>query len=244
MEQDMLTNDITFCVSEATRSDVLAYFPALAPETVQAVPLAACTAPADRNDPTIERVERYILVLGTIEPRKNATQVLRYIQTHPEFTKRYRVVFLGRFGWGKTIEELLEAYQLQEQYRAGRIVFPGFVTEDVKSLLIKHASVLVYPSLFEGFGLPVLEAAAFGVPSVTTKSSSLPEVGGTHAFYFDPFNPSDFGRVLMKALIDAEVKGSAVRNDCLEWSKRFSWTKTHAIMKARISELFTKRVEH
>jgi len=242
MEQDMLTNDLTFCVSDATKSDVLAYFPALAPETVQTMPLAASIDPSAEFG-AAATVERYILVLGTIEPRKNASLVLRYLATHPDFSKRCRIVFLGRFGWGNTVEQLLEEFRLTDQYAAGRIIFPGFVTEHAKHALIRHARLLVYPSLFEGFGLPLLEAAALGVPSVTTRSSSLPEVGGPHAYYFDPFTPGDFGRVLMQALVDLEVDGDAVRRRCKEWARQFSWAKTYGIMKQRIQGLFAAQ-EH
>jgi len=241
MEHDMLTNDLTFCVSDATKSDVLAYFPALAPETVQTMPLAASIDPFTES--AAAHVERYILVLGTIEPRKNASLVLRYLAAHPEFSKRYRIVFLGRFGWGNTIEHLIEEYRLTEQYAAGRIMFPGFVSEHAKHALIRNATLLVYPSLFEGFGLPLLEAAALGVPCVTTRSSSLPEAGGPHAYYFDPFTDGDFGRALMRALVDLEVDRDALRQRCREWGRQFSWPKTYGIMKRRILGLFDTR-EH
>jgi glycosyltransferase involved in cell wall biosynthesis len=242
MEQDMLSNDITFCVSDATKSDILAYFPALAPETVQTLPLAAAIDACAESGPAAP-VEPYILVLGTIEPRKNVSLVLRYLAAHPNFSKRYRIVFLGRFGWGDSVERLLEEFRLAEHYSAGRIVFPGFVTEHAKQALIRSAQLLVYPSLFEGFGLPLVEAAALGVPSVTTRSSSLPEAGGPHAYYFDPFIAGDFGRVLGQALIDLEVDGDAVRERCKEWGRQFSWARTYGIMIRRIQGLFAER-EH
>lgn len=237
MEEDILTNDITFCVSEATRSDVLAYFPAVAPDTIQTMPLAASEDLLAQSFVSDKQCERYVLVLGTIEPRKNASLVLRFIQAHPLFSKRTRIIFLGRFGWGTTISQLLEQYDLQDQHAAGRIVFPGFVTERVKSLLIRNAKLLVYPSLFEGFGLPVLEAATLGVPCVTTRSSSLPEVAGPQGYYFDPFTAGDFERVLMKALVDLEINSEAVKHRSTEWAKRFSWDKTYALMKGRIQDL-------
>ncbi len=240
LEQDMLTNDLTFCVSDATRADVLAYFPALVPATVQTMPLGATIEPSAESG-TDEHVERYILVLGTIEPRKNASLVLRYLAANPDFSKRYRIIFLGRYGWGTTVAQLLEEYGLMEQYGAGRIMFPGFVTEHAKHALIRNARLLVYPSLFEGFGLPLLESATFGVPCITTRSSSLPEAGGPHAYYFDPFTEGDFGRALMQALVDLEVDGDAVRQRCREWALKFSWPKTYGIMKRRIQGLFAAR---
>jgi glycosyltransferase involved in cell wall biosynthesis len=238
MEDDIMTNDITFCVSEATRSDVLAYFPAAAPESVYTILNAATISELPEISANSKPVERYILVLGTIEPRKNVSQILQYIRDRPEFSKRYRIVFLGRFGWGTSIDQLIAEYKLTAQYEAGRIVFPGFVTEHAKNLLIRSAKLLIYPSLFEGFGLPLLEAATLGVPSVTTRSSSLPEAGGPNAYYFDPFTPGDFERTLMRAVLDQEVRADEIRRGCLDWAANFSWNATYVRMKNRILDMF------
>ncbi len=238
LERDILTNDVTFCVSEATRSDVLTYFPSVDPETVTSLPLAPAVTSVDEPAWAGRDVEPYILVLGTIEPRKNVAQVLECIRARPSLTRSYRVVFLGRYGWGVSIEQLIETYGLQEQYRNGRILFPGFVTEEVKNLLIHHARVLVYPSLFEGFGLPVVEAMALGVPCVTTRSSSLPEAAGPDAYYFDPFVPGDIERALMRALVDLDLNADRVRKRCTEWARRFSWDATYSVLRKRIGGLF------
>ena len=242
LEQDMLTNDLTFCVSEATRTDVLAYFPSVESTAVVTLPLAA--GAVDGVLPAAAAMEPYILVLGTIEPRKNVAQVLECIRARPSLTQKYRFVFLGRFGWGSSIEELIDKHGLQEQYEKGRVAFPGFAPEHIKNLLIRNAKVVVYPSLFEGFGLPVIEAAILGVPCVTTRSSSLPEAGGTSAYYFDPFTQGDFERVLMRAIIDLEVKGDAVREQSVEWVKRFSWERTYRLLKERIDGLFAPQAEY
>ena len=232
MEADILTNDVTFCVSEATRSDVLRYFPEVPPDRVVSMPLAASgiAAPA----PGARQAEPYMLVLGTIEPRKNITQVLAYISANPDILSRFRVVFLGRFGWGESVETLLGQVGLQAQYEAGSILFPGFVNEAAKISLICNAAIVVYPSLFEGFGLPVLEALSAGVPCVTTRSSSIPEVGGECAYYFDPFSEGDFERALLTAVFDLEVRRSEVQSRSLTWAAQFSWERTYQRMMAAI----------
>ena len=238
MEGDILSNDVTFCVSEATRSDVLSYFPAVRADRVRTLLLSASNPKVSSAQELEVPMERYILVLGTIEPRKNIGQVLQYLRDKPEFSKRYRIVFLGRFGWGAPIADLMGQFNLNEQYDAGRILFPGFVTENVKNLLIRNAKLLVYPSLFEGFGLPLVEAAALGVPSITTRSSSLPEAGGPYSYYFDPFTMGDFERTLMRAVLDQEVRGSIIRERCYAWSSNFSWQRTYAELKDAVMALF------
>lgn len=234
LEEDIKSNDITFCVSESTRSDVLAYFPGLDPGSVYTILNAPSISACPESDPAGRDVERYILVLGTIEPRKNVSQILRYLHDRPEFSKRYRIVFLGRFGWGTSVDQLISQYGLDAQFAAGRIVFPGFVTEHAKNSLLQNAMLLIYPSLFEGFGLPLLEAAAHGVPSVTTRSSSLPEAAGPNAYYFDPFTDGDFDRTLMRAVLDWEVRSNAIRQSCLDWAGKFSWDTTYQRMKNKI----------
>jgi glycosyltransferase involved in cell wall biosynthesis len=242
LEGDVTSNDITFCVSEATRRDVLAYFPQLAPGRVQTLHLAAAVGEA-ATAPLERATESYILVLGTIEPRKNVSQVLRYIREHPGFARQHRFVFLGRFGWGASVQELLDQYELGDALAAGRLVFPGFVSETVKWELIRHAKLVIYPSLFEGFGLPLLEAAALGVPCLTTRSSSLPEVGGQVCYYFDPFSDGDFDRALMKAILDLQVRPDEIRRDCIAWAATFSWEKTYARMMHGIRGLAASEMQ-
>lgn len=238
MLEDVQSNDLTFCVSEATRSDVLRYLAPLAPESVIAVPLAVAVPDIERRNMFAgSDVEPYILVLGTIEPRKNIEQVLSYVQHNPEILRRHRFVFLGRFGWGETVESLVQRFELAGQFEQGRVVFPGFVAEQVKNALIENAQVMVYPSLFEGFGLPVLEAMAFGVPCVTTRSSSIPEVGGSLCYYFDPHKPKDFDRALARSLVDLRITARASGEARRAWADQFSWAASYRRIMSPIDAL-------
>lgn len=231
---DVHSNDLTFCVSEATREDVLRYLGPVEPERVVTLPLAATIAAEDMPIFAGRRAEPYVIVLGTIEPRKNVSMVLEYLASHRTILRRMRFVFLGRDGWGDRFEALLARHDLQVEYEAGRIVFPGYINEVAKNLLLRHARVLVYPSLFEGFGLPVLEALAFGVPVVTTRSSSLPEVGGSACYYLSPYLDGDFGLALSRALTDLTVGEEDVRRRCLDRAAQFSWRRTYSALMAAI----------
>jgi glycosyltransferase involved in cell wall biosynthesis len=188
--------------------------------------------------------EKYIVVLGTIEPRKNVSQVLSFLKRNREFLLRRRVVFLGRFGWGSSVEELLANYNLTDMLANGRILFPGFVSEAAKGALLRNAELLVYPSMFEGFGLPVAEAACLSVPSLITRSSSLREVGGPCAYYFDPFIPEDFDNALNRALLDLELRNASIQKDLRNWIEQFSWRKTYLTLKSAVERLLDQEQLH
>jgi glycosyltransferase involved in cell wall biosynthesis len=239
--EDVRTNDLTFCVSEATRQDVLRYLGPLDPTSVVTMTLAATVATEVAADFGGRRPQPYVLVLGTIEPRKNIHSVLDYIARNRSILYRTRFLFLGRFGWGENFDRLLSQFDLTLEFEAGRIVFPGYVSEGTKNTLLRHAKLLVYPSLFEGFGIPLLEALALGVPAVTTRSSSLPEVGGACCYYFDPFIEGDFDAALARGLVDVKLRPDEIRAACLERAGQFSWPKTYATMMGSIDALLERR---
>jgi glycosyltransferase involved in cell wall biosynthesis len=223
LADDVRGNDLTFCVSEATRDDVLRYLDPPDPARVVTVPLGPGLpgVPMAVQVPAGLAAEPYVVVLGTVEPRKNIEQVLQFLSEQPRILTALRFVFLGRHGWGAAPGALLERHGLTGAALAGRVLFPGYVSATVRDALVARARLLIYPSLFEGFGLPVLEALHAGTPCLTTRSSSLPEVGGEVCAYFDPFVPGDFGRGLAQALQDTPARQAARRG----WAARFGWDR-------------------
>ena len=133
-------------------------------------------------------VEPYLLVLGSIEPRKNAALVLQWAAEHPAILDEVRIVFAGRQAWGQSFTSQAAERGLQGALAAGRIVFTSFVDEAFRTALLVGAAGLIYPSVFEGFGLPLLEAMATGTPVLSSVSSSMPEVVGDCGYYFDPYS--------------------------------------------------------
>jgi len=198
---DLLSNDVIFAVSESTALDVSTFYP----ET-RDIPLIVSHLGVDWThiDPAVRGVdldtESYVLVLGTIEPRKNIAIVLDLLQKRPEIARMHRMVFGGRIGWGDAFEKQLAARGLHHLLDNGRIVQTGFVSEQAKYLLLKQATAVIYPSVYEGFGLPVAEAISLGTPVVTTYSSSIPEVGREFAFYFRPEDVDGLNDALSEAL--------------------------------------------
>ena len=117
----------------------------------------------------------------------------------------------------------------------GSLIFPGFVSEDTKNSLISTATLLIYPSLFEGYGLPVVEAMSLGVPCLTTMSSSMPEVGGDTCFYFDPFLIGGFRNAFVSALIDIQQESLELRQRCEAQAARFSWKNSYRQLTGTIA---------
>jgi glycosyltransferase involved in cell wall biosynthesis len=160
----------------------------------------------------------YILFVGTLEPRKNLFRLILAFARLVTEGIPVQLLALGKKGWGYD-----PVYRLIEDLGIGnRIVFTGYVDEDEKRHLMKHAKVFVYPSLYEGFGLPLLEALALGLPSVTSNVSSLPEVAGSAAILVDPNDIEAIYRAIRRVLTDEKLRGelsAAARKQ----ARRFSW---------------------
>ena len=165
-------------------------------------------------------VEDYILYQGTLEPRKNLINLISayemYRDRYPH--RREQLILSGKKGW-KIKEVIRKKYS--SRYKDD-IILLGYVKRDDMPILYSSAKVFAYPSFYEGFGLPVLEAMACGVPIVTSNSSSLPEVAGKHALYFDPNDPA----ALSVALNDAHHLTDENKKEQIEYAKSFSWEKT------------------
>lgn len=147
--------------------------------------------------------EGYILYLGTLEPRKNIiTLIDAYAQLRRNATVREKLVLAGGKGWlYDTIFEKVRQLNMEAD-----VIFPGFVADGEQALWYAAASTFAYPSLYEGFGLPVAEALASGIPTVTSNVSSLPEAGAGIALCVDPRDVQALSETLYKALNDTTFR--------------------------------------
>jgi glycosyltransferase involved in cell wall biosynthesis len=147
--------------------------------------------------------EGYILYLGTLEPRKNIpTLIDAYKRLRQEYGVRAKLVLAGGKGW---LYDSIFA-RVQELGLETEVVFAGFVVDSEQALWYQAASVFVYPSLYEGFGLPVAEALASGVPVVTSNVSSLSEAGAQLAVCVDPHSSEALSEALYQALTDKPLQ--------------------------------------
>jgi glycosyltransferase involved in cell wall biosynthesis len=212
------------CISEATERDLVARFPGARGKSV-AVPLAA---PAELfDDPGPEQLdevrerlrlpERFVLATGTLEPRKNLP---RLIQAHASLGPDAPPLLLaGPRGW--QLEEALAG--ASERPDAVRQL--GYVSDDDLRALYRLCTVFAYPSLYEGFGLPVLEAMACGAACLTSEISSLPEVGGYAVVYADP-RSVDSIRDGLERLLGSPDERQRLGQAGIERARLFSWERT------------------
>jgi len=160
--------------------------------------------------------ERFFLYVGTIEPRKNlATLFEAFKHVHH---KGVNLVIVGKKGWRyKETVERLKILELTEE-----VLFTDFVADDILPAIYSLADACVYPSLYEGFGFPVLEAMACGTPVISSNTSSLPEVTGESAILLDPRNIQEWVRAL-GAIIRKPKLREKLKYQGLEQAKKFGW---------------------
>lgn len=165
--------------------------------------------------------ERFILFVGTLEPRKNLLTLLKaYAQFKHQTKTNHKLVLAGSPGWlYQPIYAAVEELGLGDD-----VLFPGFIPEDELPLWYNTADIFVYPSLYEGFGLPPLEAMACGTPVLVSNASSLPEVVGDAALLVDPYRPDAWAAALSRLCSDRHLRDDlAARGP--KWAQTFSWTR-------------------
>lgn len=207
------------CISDATRVDLERIFP-VARGKAQTIPLAADVSFAEPAAPAQrEGLDRpYVLAVGTLEPRKNLERLLdAWLLLDPEVRDAHVLALVGPRGWD---DESI----VRKAERAGALLL-GRVSDEELRALYAGAAAFAYPSLYEGFGLPPLEAMAAGAPVLTSNVSSLPEVVGDAAVLVDPLDVSAIAEGLTALLTDHAL-AERLRSAGRERARSFSWDRT------------------
>jgi glycosyltransferase involved in cell wall biosynthesis len=220
--------DRVVAVSEATGADLRAVFPAAA-ERVVVVPAAAESLPAPGAEDALRAIgiaSPYLLFVGTREPRKNLARLVRAFAMVCERFPQLQLVIAGGDGWGsqREFDALLATPAL-----AARIKTTGRVDDRQLATLYAHALCLAMPSLYEGFGLPLLEAMAQGTPAITSTSSSMPEVGGDAATLVDPTSVDSIAQAIVRMMEEPGLR-EALAARARTQAARFSWDRAAATM--------------
>jgi alpha-1,3-rhamnosyl/mannosyltransferase len=230
--------DILITDTDTTRHELAAYF-GWPLDKIRAVPLACSADFRPRNEAALSSVltkhgitmQGYSLYVGTIEPRKNLDVLLDAYALLPlDVRQEWPLILIGYQGWRS--EYLHE--RIRVAVSEGWARYLGFVEADELPLIYAGARVFVFPSLYEGFGLPVLEAMASGIPVVCSNASTLPEVAGGAAVMCDPKDVDGLSELINRALHDESWRELAVKKGLLQAAK-FSWqrcaTETAAVYK-------------
>jgi glycosyltransferase involved in cell wall biosynthesis len=219
--------DAVIVVSESTKREVLKYLE-VPGKKVHVIYNGYSPAfrPLVENENTKKVLDKYrikgdyILFVGTLEPRKNIEGVIRaYHQCKAK--EDFLLVLAGGRGWKyKTVFGLLEELKLKN-----RVVFTWYVPESDLPALYNQASLFVYPSFYEGFGIPPLEAMACGLPVIVSNTTSMPEVVGDAGLYVDPHDVKQISHSIDTVLSDDQLRNS-MKEKGLERAEMFSWEKT------------------
>ena len=166
------------------------------------------------------KIENFILFVGTIQPRKNLSVLIEAFDKFLQTNKDSKLVIVGKKGW--LYEKIFQ--KVQDMDLDKKIVFTDYLSNEQLAWLYKNAFCFVMPSLYEGFGIPVLEAMSFGCPVIASFASSLPEVAGDASLYFDPKNSDDLVEKLKLIKEDKQLVKDLV-NKGKKRVKEFSWEK-------------------
>ena len=166
--------------------------------------------------------ERFVLGLGTLQPRKNFPRLIEaYARLVATMGPGIRLVIAGGPGW--KFEDIFR--RVEELGLRDSVLLPGYVADEHLPALYSLADVFVFPSLYEGFGLPPLEAMACGTPVVASNVSSLPEVVGDAALKVDPFDVAALSEAMARLLSDAPVRAELIQRG-LDQARRFTWPQS------------------
>lgn len=219
--------DIIIAISESTKNDILRFFPS-AKDKIKVVH-SGCGEEFKKLPNTDQKIletrkkhdlpDKFILSLGTSEPRKNIASLIRVFDEAN--LEGYDLVLAGARGWKNKAFD--QAYKKAKN--KDKIKLLGYIEKEERPYLYNAAAIFAYPSFYEGFGLPVLEAMACGTPVITSATSSLPEVARDAALLIDPNNEESLAIALRTLAQDEGLRQNlSVRG--LEQAKKFSWKRT------------------
>lgn len=221
--------DHIITISEFSKSEIIKYL-GIKADKITVIPMGVSPdwflPISDENIRDVKKKyqlpAKYILYLGTLEPRKNIKKLIEaYHKVLMEETACPKLVLAGGKGWMyDEIFSAVKSLKIKE-----KVIFTGYVDEMDKQAIMTGADIFVFPSVYEGFGIPPLEAMACRVPVITSKGSSLPEVVGDAALLADPYSTEDIANKIKQLLFDADLK-EELRGKGVERAQKFSWINT------------------
>ncbi len=222
--------DLVLTISESSKKDIIEYLK-VDPEKVYVTPLASHYYPNYLSEEITESLEKqanydfskpYLLFVSTIEPRKNINAIITAFNfLKGKYKIEHQLILIGKKGWN--YEPIFAA--IENSPWKNQIHHLDYLSNELVALFYSKADIFVYPSYYEGFGLPVLEAMTLGAPVITSNTSSIPEVTGDAAILIDPKDSIQLAEAILKVISDSHLRQTLV-NKGKERSQLFSWKKT------------------
>lgn len=230
--------DSIIAVSDATLKDVIYYYPEVSEKLRVVHPgITDFGAVGDMDTGRLKVDRPFALFVGTLEPRKNLSRLLEaYSLLGNDLRKNILLVLAGGRGWGiGELSDMVQKYHVQDTVR-----ITGYITDRELSKLYCEAQFLIMPSLYEGFGLPIIEAQQYGTPVIASNISSMPEVTGDGGLLVNPLDTPEIAFAMYRLATDsslhAELSRKAKRN-----SLRFSWESAAEKLENIFEECLVKK---
>ncbi|MGV2829455.1 glycosyltransferase family 4 protein [Myxosarcina sp. GI1(2024)] len=230
IKQCLQWTDLVITVSQATKRDIIEHL-GVPGDRIYVTPQASRYSPNYLSFLQVERLEKevnydfslpYLLFVSTIEPRKNINNlIVAFNYLKQRYQLEHQLVLIGQKGWlyQSIFQTIANSPWKQE------IHYLGYLSDAVVALFYSQADVFVYPSVYEGFGLPVLEAMTLGTPVVTSNTSSLPEVAGKAALLVDPQDPMQLADAILQLVTNSQLRQQLIFQG-KQRASLFSWERT------------------
>lgn len=214
--------DLLIADSNNTKSDIIKFYQVSDSKIQVIYPGVDLPLPPQGWQKATPGVEEYILFVGTIEPRKNIQGLIKAFNLlKKEYGMAHKLIIVGMKGW--MYEDIFKEYE-KSDFKSD-IIFKGYAPDEELAGLYKNASAFVYPSFYEGFGFPILEAFGCGVPVVTSKTSSCGEIAGDRALLINPENYKEIGEAILKIINNEGLRRELISKG-FERAKEFTWDRT------------------
>ncbi len=231
--------DRIICVSNFVKEDILDNFKNVSPQKITCIHNACSKTNFSSKlskEKTLQKYSSgrgYIFYVGAIHPRKNIKNLIKAFEIFASQNADVDLLVAGRLGWKN--DELKNTYEKSEFKE--RIKLLGYVEDESLTSILSHASIFVYPSLFEGFGLPILEAFHAEVPVISSNVTSMPEVAGDAAILIDPTSVEALSDAIVKLVDSKELRMELIEKGKMQREK-FSWDTAAAKVYELLEEVY------
>lgn len=242
LENTIKHADKLICISEFTRTELLHYYPNLDNSKIEVVYNGFEYNEIKLSEETIKNTldkfnikKEYLLFVGTLSPHKNVERIVEAFNKVKKEGYDYQLVICGKKGW--LYEDIFS--KVKKLNLDSEVIFTDYVTDEELEVLYTNTKLFVFPSLYEGFGFPPIEAMARKVPVLTSKAGALPEVVGDAAMICDPYDVNDITKKILNILCSEDLNDKLI-NRGLERFKYFSWENTFKQTQKIYDEILNK----